>query len=149
MPKKFSFRLEPILNLRKFRTKQAQDELSKVLILRLKKENEILEAKSYLEKQLKKTKKAKIKAEELQNIFAHIDFSERELKKLKSELANLIEIENVKRQALSEKMKEEKILEKLKENKKIIYNEEIYHEERKFLDEIALKSKLTMNLNEN
>ena len=136
MAKKFQFRLDPLLNLRAFKVKEAKEALGHVANLRLEKEKEIQSKLNYLD-ELNNTFYNSAQASDLQARTQHIRFTEAEIKKLENEKKQLMEIEKLKRSELSEKMKEEKILEKLKEKKKNLHNKDILAEEIKILDEIT------------
>ncbi len=136
MAKKFSFRLEKVLNLRTQKVDELKEELNRILVLRYQKDREIEERELYLMRLLH-AKKGLIKASEGQTHYNHINYVKEEIEVLKKEKEKIIEIENISRQKLIEAMKEEKILEKLKEKKKFIHIEEIRKEEVKVLDEVA------------
>lgn len=138
MAKKFSFRLEPLLNIKAFRAKQAKEELMAILYLRTKKESEIEERNNYLSS-LFEHKLIYSKASEIQAFWYHINYVKEQIANLENEKKQLIEIENLKREKFNAAMKEEKILEKLKEKKRQAYFEDINREEIKQLDEIAQK----------
>lgn len=136
MPKKFSFRLEPVLRLRAYRVSEAKERLAEIMFLRIKKENEINEKTEYINN-FELAKLGKVNAEIIQARIYHKIYIQDEIKKLKKERAELLEIENLKRKELTEAMKNEKILAKLKEKKYDIYKHELNLEEMKDLDEIA------------
>lgn len=137
MVKKFAFRLDPVLKLRSFRAKEAKEALAQVLNLRLTKEREIAEKKKYLD-DLFIAGKGAAPAADLQAKANHKIYVQSEIKRLEEERKRLLEIENLKRNELSEKMKDEKILEKLKEKKRDVYEKEVLDEENKQLDEITV-----------
>jgi flagellar export protein FliJ len=60
-----------------------------------------------------------------------------EIKRLHSELDNLLEIEALRRKVLSEMMKEEKVLDSLREKKVAEHKSILLHEEQNLMDEIA------------
>ena len=136
MAKKFNFRLEPILKLRQFRVKEAEEALLQVVSLRIAKENQIEDKNQYLNNLLK-SKISSSSASELQAKWNHKNFIEDEINFLQNEKKQLLEIEFVKRNMLTEVKKEEKILDKLKEKKKEFHSNELKQEETKILDEIG------------
>ena len=136
MPKKFAFRLDPVLKLRSFKTKEAKEAFARVLNLRYVKEREISEKINYLN-ELDIADSGASPACDLQAKVNHKIFIRDEIKRLENEKERLLEIENMKRAELSEKMKEEKVIEKLREKKQDQYQKEIHAEETKQLDEIT------------
>lgn len=137
MAKKFTFRLEPLLNLRSHKVKEAKEELVKVVNKRTSKESEISEQNEYFNG-LMKSKKGKIPVAELQADYHHKSFVKDEIGKLENQKEQLLEIEEVKRLRLTEAMKDEKILQKLKEKQKQYHAEEVEKESVKQMDEIAI-----------
>lgn len=136
MPKKFSFRLEPILKLRSHRVIQEKEALLQVQAMRIAKENEIRENTDHLNS-LYRNKKGKITVEQMQIDFHRQNFIKEFIKKLEADRLRIMEIEEQRRQILNEALKEEKILEKLKEKKNTAYKEELNIEDMKMMDEIA------------
>lgn len=67
----------------------------------------------------------------------HIHTVRAEIKRLHSELENLLEIEALRRKVLSEMMKEEKVLDSLREKKVAEHKSILLHEEQNLMDEIA------------
>lgn len=67
----------------------------------------------------------------------HVHAVRTEIKKLRSELENLCEIESLRRQVLTELMKEEKVLDSLREKKEADHKGLVLSEEQKLMDEIA------------
>ena len=124
MAKKFTYRLEPLLNLRAFRTDQAKEELAKILRLRFRKEQIIAEKAEY-KQNLISTKYTSGKVSDIQARIAHKSFVEKEIEKLRQN-------------KYIEAKKDEMILEKLKEKKFEEYKEEIQKEESNFIDEVAI-----------
>jgi flagellar protein FliJ len=136
MPKKFSFRLEPLLKIKAFKAQEAKQDLMQVVNLRLVKEQKIDERNNYLDTLFKK-RRGRAAVSELQAEYYHKDYVKSEINKLEQERTQLLEIEQLKRQKLVEAMKEEKTLDKLKEKKKETYMQEIDKDEMAQLDEIA------------
>ena len=136
MAKKFSFRLDPVLKLRSHKVNQAKVELGHIVGLRTAKEKEIEEQEEYFDKLLTSEIKS-TSASELQAMTSHKAFVEDEIKKLHNENEQLKELEDFRRNKLSNAMKDEKVLEKLKDKKQTIHKEELQKEETQTLDEIA------------
>ena len=136
MAKKFNFRLDPILKIKEFEVKEAKNDLTQVFIQRQEKERMIEEHQIY-RKELSKSTKGKTPAANLQTKLYHKSFIENEISKLEIEKIELLGIEKIKRDKLTEAMKEEKILTRLKQKKKNQYLYEINREETINLDEIA------------
>ena len=136
MPKKFSFRLEPLLRLRSYKVKQEKEALIQIQSMRISKENEISENIIYLES-LYRNKKGRISVEQMQTDFHRQNYIKEYLLKLETDRQRLIEIEEQRRIILNEALKEEKILEKLKEKKLMAFREELNIEDMKMMDEIA------------
>ncbi len=137
MAKKFTYRLEPILNIRAFRTNQAKEELAKILRLRYRKEQIIEEKKKY-KNNLLVAKYSSGKASDIQARIAHKAFVEQEIEKYAQEKNQLLEIEKLRQNKYIEAKKNEMILEKLKEKKLEEYKAETQKEESNFIDEIAI-----------
>lgn len=136
MAKKFSFRLEPVLNLRTHKVNEAKEVFLQIQAKRIKKDNEIQSAIDDLNS-LYTGKSGTIPVTELQANYYRQDFLKHEIVKMNAERDRLLEIENHRRNLLAEAMKEEKILLKLKEKKREYYLEELKQEDNKFMDEIA------------
>lgn len=138
MAKKFNFKLDTVLRLRSDKTEEAKTELQLIIRKRIEKEQLIEEQFAKLAKHnLTRTEHKKL--EEIQAFYYHKEFINQEIKKLKMELDNLLDIESLKRNKYNEALKEEKILLKLKEKKKSEFIAEIEHKEQLELDEIAIR----------
>lgn len=137
MAKKFTYRLEPLLNLRAFRTNQAKEELAKILRLRFRKE-QIIEEKIEYKNNLIAKKYTSGKASDIQERIAHKALVEKEIEKHIQDKNQLLEIEKLRQNKYIEAKKDEMILEKLKEKKLEEYKTETLKEESNFIDEIAI-----------
>ncbi len=136
MAKKFKFKLESFLKIKKFNVQKAEDGLNKILGLKYAREqtilslkNEILEINNY---------KGKSTIMDLQSNFHRKTFIDELIVKEKYEISKLEEIEYIKRQDLTKALKEEKIIEKIKEKKIIEHKLELNKEEEFQLDEIGI-----------
>lgn len=137
MAKKFTYRLEPLLKLRSFKTSQAKEELARVLRLRFKKDEFIQEKQNY-KNVILSHKYTSGKVSDIQARLAHKSFVELEIEKAQRDRNQLLEIENLRRNKFIEAKKDEMILEKLKEKKLEEYKNELLKEESNFIDEIAI-----------
>lgn len=140
MPKKFQFRLEPLLKLRANAVEQAKNALATALQNRVKKEEELAAREMYFNELLASEKNQKQTIIEMQADWHHRQTVQQEIRTLEREKSKLDEVESKKRDELAETMKQEKTVEKLKERKKTEYHEFIAKEEQVFLDEIAGRS---------
>ncbi|MFP4528273.1 MAG: flagellar FliJ family protein [Candidatus Kapaibacterium sp.] len=139
MAKKFNFRLQPVLKYRAFQASQAENELGRIVARRIEKERGITERMEYIGKLNKSDQKFK-RAADFQAMIHHKNHVRAEIKKLNKERQQLEEIENLRRQKLTEAMRKEKALEKLKEKKLKQYKKETDREETEFLDELSIKN---------
>lgn len=140
MAKKFNFKLESVLNLKNYKTKEAEDSLVQAVTIRQKKEVTIISQNNYL-REINSTLKNKMSLQDIQTLHYHKKSVENDIKKLENEKNKILEIENLRRKNLSEAMKEEKVLEKLKDKKFNQYKEDLKKEENEFMDEIASRTK--------
>ncbi len=138
MAKKFNFRLGPVLKLRSHEVEQAKQELSKAAKNRSDKEDMIIVKQQYYNGFVSDGVKSS-RVNIIQAKFSHREFLQDEMKRLNEEKIRLVEIEELKKDHLTQSMKKEKILVKLKEKRKSIHNEEVMKEEVKMMDEIAMK----------
>lgn len=137
MAKKFKFRLEPILRLREYSAEQAKQSLAQIIKLKIDCENKILALSDDLENSFK-VEYASNTVYYMQTINHYRENIKLEIGQINKKIDQLVEIENVRRKILAEKMKEQKIFEKLKDKDKIKYKFEVDKEEQKFIDEIAV-----------
>ncbi|ROL59563.1 hypothetical protein D9V87_04795 [Bacteroidetes/Chlorobi group bacterium MS-B_bin-24] len=144
MAKKFSYRLETFLNLKTFKVKEIEENIQKVLYYRTQTEEEIRKNQEYLA-MLNNNRNGHFKAIEIQALNYHKEAVKDEIENLRSQLARIIEIENILRQRLVEAMKEEKVLQKLKERQFEAYMYEVNREETKLLDEITVQKEIRKN----
>lgn len=140
MPKKFQFRLEPLLKLRANAVEQAKNALATALQNRVQKEEELTVREQYFNELLVIEQSQKQTVIEMQASWHHRQAIQQEIRTLEREKSKLVEVEDKKRYELAETMKQEKTVEKLKERKKTEYYESIAKEEQVFLDEIAGRS---------
>lgn len=136
MAKKFKFKLDSFLKIKKFNVQKAEDELNKILSLKYAREqtilslkNEIIEINNF---------KGKSTIVDLQSNFHRKTFIDELIVKEKYEITKLEEIEKIKRQDLSNALKEEKIIDKIKDKKMVEHKFELNKEEEFQLDEIGI-----------
>jgi len=120
MSKKFSFRLEPILNLRSHRVKEAKEVFLQVQAMRINKENEIL-SNSNAKNSLYTHKQGSLSIADIQANFYRQKFLDAENERLENDKIRLLEIENHRRKLLAEAMKDEKVFQKLREKEGKIF----------------------------
>jgi|APTNR8051073442_1049403.scaffolds.fasta_scaffold02163_12 flagellar protein FliJ len=138
MAKKFNFKLDTVLRLRSDKTEEAKTELQLIIRKRIEKEQLIEEQLFKLENH-NLTRSEHKKLEEIQAFYYHKEYINQEIKRLKMELDNLLDIESLKRIKYNEALKEEKVLQNLKDKKKIEFIAEIERKEQIELDEIAIR----------
>jgi len=145
MAKKFTFRLNPLLNLRKQNTQISKQELAHAIIDRVKKEIQIDEVHQQ-QTQLNQATIEKMQLHELQAMANHKRALSNELQKLSTDRNALLEREQIKQMKYNSALQEEKILLKLKEKKEIEHKQSLDKEEQKDLDEIGLRIKNNENI---
>jgi len=139
MAKKFNFRLESVLKLRKSKKRTEKVALLEILSRRYRKEEEI----DYTNKKFFESlslSKGKLKAVDMQISLNHRNFLKNRIQKLEYEKNQILEMENIQRNKFNQALSEEKALIKLKEKRKTEYIYEIEKEERNELDEIAQRN---------
>ncbi|MFN5865874.1 MAG: flagellar export protein FliJ [Candidatus Kapaibacterium sp.] len=135
MSKRFTFRLDSLHRLRQHKTEQAKLALGEIARMRFEKEQEIERQKLYLQEYNEQTRSRKVADHQIRT--EHIQAVRADIKRLLSELENLLEIEALRRKVLSEMMKEEKVLDSLREKKVAEHKSILLHEEQNLMDEIA------------
>lgn len=140
MAKKFRFRLEQVLDLRKNEADGARLRFGEAEAARMRKEEEILELRQYYEEIVAKSRQERASVQLLESQWYHARAVQSQIATLERERIQLMEIEEIKRRELAEAMKKQKVLEKLKENKREQYNRQVDLEEQKFMDDIAQRA---------
>ncbi len=138
MAKKFTFRLNPILNLRKQNTQISKQELASAINDRVNKEMQIDEVR-HQQLKLNQATIERMHLHELQAMVNHKRALSKELQKLNNERETLLEREKMKQLKYNSALQEEKIILKLKEKKEIEHKQALDKEEQKDLDEIGLR----------
>ncbi len=138
MAKRFQFRLEGLHKYRQHKTTEAKNALGTIAQARMAKEREISETKEYLESL--QWKNSSVKASQMQAHFAHIQSVTADIERLQQELRNIMEIESMRRNELTQTMRDEKVIDNLKEKKLAEYNESVLHEEMNTMDEMAQRA---------
>ena len=139
--KKFSFKLEPVLNVRKSKEEELQRKLSQILDRLQEAVEEMAKTLSHrhtIASQLEEFKKKPVGIEDLltyQNYLEQLDKRVNEQEIRISEIEK--EVEEM-RALLMQACKDKKIIEKIKEKQKACYNLEALRQEINFLDEIGV-----------
>lgn len=144
MAKKFHFRLEQVLNLRKGDADGARVQLSEAEQARKNKEQEKEAKQQYYQDLLAQNQQGKILAHAIESQWHHIRAVQAEIVALEKQCVQLEEIENVKRRDFAEAVKKQRVLEKLKEKKKTLYEHELTQEEQKIMDDIAQRPRYSL-----
>lgn len=137
MAKKFSFKLQSVLNLRKYKVEEAKLSLSEAMSIRLEKDRLIAERQRYHEELLRSEIKS-TKAVDFQVLINHRSFVEQEIERLENEKSHILEIEALRKKKLAGAMQKEKVFDKLKEKQRLQHIDEMQKEENQQLDEIAI-----------
>lgn len=137
MAKKFTFRLEPVLKLRSHKVSIAKDSLNQAVRIRLEKDYQIDEKRSYRQELMSKPVQS-VTASMMQANYHHRLSVDYDILKLEEEKLKLLDIEKSRRVRLTSAMKDEKVLEKLKEKKKEMHDFEAAKEDSLFMDELAI-----------
>lgn len=132
--KKFNFKFESILNIRTHKVNLAKEDLAKVIKEKIKRYDIISEYNEEISSLLQYNLNDVSYLQARNYRIRHI---EDQIKKLNTEIKNIEEIENVRREKLAELLKEEKIMEKLKEKDFNQYKYDINKKDNEFIDEIA------------
>jgi len=136
MPKKFKFKLEPILKIKTKKVEESKNSLNIVVRSRYEKENEI-ETLNEVKKDFISCPQITTKAADMQAVKDYVNNINFQIQKKENEKIKLLEIESHRRDRLNEAMKEEKVVVKLKEKKIEEYQKELNREESSFLDEVG------------
>lgn len=137
MAKKFNFKLQSVLNLRKHRVEEAKLELHDAMRVRIKKDQLIADRQQYHDELLKSEIRSTTAAD-FQIISSHRSFVEDEIERLEDEKNQILEIELFRKKKLAGEMQKEKVFDKLKQKQLLQYNEEVLKEENQTLDEVAI-----------
>lgn len=144
MAKKFHFRLEQVLNLRKDDADDARIQLSQAEQTRRNKEREKEERQQYYHELVAQTQQGRTSASAVESLWHHIRAVQTEIVALEKQCQQLEEIETVKRHNLAEAVKKQRVLEKLKDKKKTLHEQELNLEEQKVMDDIAQRSRYSL-----
>lgn len=138
--KKFIFKLETLLNIKKKKEELITQKLSKVQAQKLNVINEINKIKNKISDLFNNYKNLKMTVLDINFMFLnqnYINYLEKELNSLNEQLNNIQIEENKIKDELNQAMKERKILEKLKENQFEQYKKEYNKQDNLIMDEIA------------
>lgn len=140
MAKKFTYRLESLLQLRQQNTRIAKTEYAVAANERAAKENQISDLIDY-KSELNSVELQSLKMGDLINLQYHKQSILELTKQLQEQKNVLLERERVKQQKYFIALQEEKVLTKLKDKKLEEHSRKLNKEEQLELDEIALKTK--------
>lgn len=138
MAKKFSYRLESLLQLRHQSTRIAKTEYSVAASERSSKEKQISDLVDY-KTELNAVKLQSLKISDIINLQFHKQSIVELTKQFEEQKNILLEKERVKQQKYFIALQEEKVLTKLKDKKIEEHSRKLNKEEQIELDEIALK----------
>ena len=140
MAKKFRFRLDRVLDLRRLHEKMKQKELAEARAAVARRQNDILQLLIKLDQGKgvsRDLRKEKINMTSLRIQEQYLNGLMRGIQKSHLELQGQVIDEKKKQAELAEASKKVRVLERLRENKKAEYMMEVGREEQKFLDEVA------------
>ncbi len=140
MAKKFSYRLESLLQLRQQSTRIAKTEYSVAASERSSKEKQISDLVDY-KTELNAVELQSLKISDIINLQSHKQSIVELTKQFEDQKNILLEKERVKHQKYFIALQEEKVLTKLKDKKIEEHSRKFNKEEQIELDEIALKIK--------
>lgn len=140
MAKKFSYRLESLLQLRQQSTRIAKTEYSLAASERSSKEKQISDLIDY-KTELNAVELQSLKISDIINLQSHKQSIVELTKQFEEQKNILLEKERVKEQKYFIALQEEKVLTKLKDKKIEEHSRKLSKEEQIELDEIALKIK--------
>lgn len=140
MAKKFTYRLESLLQLRQQSTRIAKTEYSVAANERAAKEKQITDLIDY-KSELNSIELQSLKMSDLINLQYHKQSIVELTKQFEEQKNVLLERERVKQQKYFIALQEEKVLTKLKDKKIEEHSRKLNKEEQIELDEIALKTK--------
>lgn len=140
MAKKFSYRLESLLQLRQQSTRIAKIEYSAAANERSSKEKQISDLIDY-KTELNAVELQSLKISDIINLQSHKQSIVELTKQFEEQKNILLEKERVKQQKYFIALQEEKVLTKLKDKKIEEHSRKLSKEEQIELDEIALKIK--------
>ena len=138
---RFRFRLEPVLKLKEKEEEEAKEELLRVRMEKARIERKIEEVEAEIERAAKAAMEA-ISQSRVEDLFMWKDYSkllEKKRKKLFEDLREIEEKEMVAMERFIEKKKEKNSLLKLKDRRFRSFLKEIDSNERKLIDEVALR----------
>jgi flagellar FliJ protein len=142
MPKKFTFRLQPILDIRLTEVNNAKNAFGKAMQARVAKEEEIAQAEDHIRSLMRQAGDAQhgmTSAQALEAQWYHVRAQKHDVKQMLGALDKLRAEEEQKRILLAEAVQRQKALERLKEKRVEEYTQDTLREEQQFLDELAQK----------
>jgi flagellar protein FliJ len=139
--KKFSFKLEPVLNVRKCKEEELQRKLAEILDRLQDAVEEMaktLSQRHLIANQLEEFKKKPIGIEDLLTYQNYIESLDKRLDEQETRIQKIEKEVEEMRELLLKACKDKKIIEKIKERQKACYNNELLRQEIIFLDEVGV-----------
>lgn len=137
----FNFRLQKVLDVRKYKEEVKKQELA-ALLLEYQKEQEFLNYLKFnqdkYQKELREKQVGAIDVFELIFYYTYLFKLHQDIERQINTLCKLQEQIDLKREEVIQAQKERKIVEKLKDKKWIDFKKELDLSEQKFLDEIGI-----------
>ncbi len=137
----FRFRLDSVLNLRSQESQQAQAALGEASSALVARQEDLALRRQYRQQLLEHQAGAALSVRDIEAHWYHVRSVNKEIETMERECLNLREIEDNRREELSEALKKQRSLEKLRERKHDLFRENLRKEEQKQMDEIAQRGK--------
>ena len=140
MPRRFSFRLEPVLNYRRVVEDTKKKEFALVkkdIVEQNKKITFLLREEDKVKMEIKEMEKGEIDVVKVRHYISYLNTLNNNIMREIGVLTKLNEKEVAKRRELSEATKGVKVIERIKERRYSEYMYEVGREERKVLDEVG------------
>jgi len=139
--KKFSFKLQKVIDVKESIEKQKMMELAEaereVKIEKEKLQKLLTKKQRYIELFTEKKENGPINASDANQFLRYIDKLRKDIEKQKERIEIKIKEAERRRNDLIEIVKDKKILEKLRENKLVDYKKDVIKQEQNFLDEVG------------
>lgn len=142
MAKKFNFKLQNVLDLKKFKSDLLYQSLSKLLIELAAEMDELKKFMAEFEKTRNRLIREMLGNDSKGTIFYYrdyLDFLDSEITRKKNMVSIMEEVILKKRQEIAKAEKEKKVVEKLKEKRFKQYNKDLDLKQQKNSDEISLQ----------
>ena len=138
--KKYKFKLETVLDVKKHREEILEGELSRLETLFAQGKEclaQLEQKRAYYQTQLPTQEHMQLQIQAIQDQLEYLDYLAGEISKQKQELENLAKLVEEKRASLTEASQERQLLEEVKEKGRRAHIKEYHRQEQNFLDEIA------------